>query len=165
MKYLFNCFQKSSLTKVEVPISISMPIDYHDTIPFIPPITGGYVIKVYDGDTITIAAKLPYPESPLYRFQVRLAGIDCPEIKGKTPEEKALAQKAKHEVENLILHKQIILKNNQTEKFGRILADVYTIDNIHINSYLLDKQLAYKYDGKTKKEWFKDPDLSNYQIH
>ena len=30
------------------------PILYKDTIPFIPPIHGGVVVKVYDGDTIII---------------------------------------------------------------------------------------------------------------
>ena len=54
------------------------------SILFVPPITEGEVIHVYDGDTITIVSKLPYDESPLYRFSVRLAGIDCAEIKGKT---------------------------------------------------------------------------------
>jgi hypothetical protein len=39
-------------------------------IEFVPPVTGGKVIKVYDGDTITIATTLPYPDSPLYKFRV-----------------------------------------------------------------------------------------------
>jgi hypothetical protein len=47
-------------------------LKWEDTIEFTFPIQEGYVIKVYDGDTITIAAKLPYIESPLYRFPVRL---------------------------------------------------------------------------------------------
>lgn len=34
-------------------------VKWSDTVPFVPPITSGRVIKVYDGDTITIAAKLP----------------------------------------------------------------------------------------------------------
>jgi len=34
----------------------------------VPPIKHGRVIKVYDGDTITVAARMPYPKSPLYRF-------------------------------------------------------------------------------------------------
>lgn len=55
-----------------------------DTIPFVHPVNSGICIKVYDGDTITIAAKLPYKGSPIYRFSVRLNGIDTPEIKGKT---------------------------------------------------------------------------------
>ena len=48
------------------------PITWEQTKPFVPPIVSGEVIRVYDGDTITIAAKLPYAASPLYRFQVRL---------------------------------------------------------------------------------------------
>ena len=35
-------------------------ITYKDTIIFKPAITSGKVIKVYDGDTITIATKMPY---------------------------------------------------------------------------------------------------------
>jgi hypothetical protein len=40
-------------------------IKWNDTIPFIPPIDSGLVIKVYDGDTITIASQLPYHKSLL----------------------------------------------------------------------------------------------------
>ena len=66
---------------------------WEDTTPFVPPITRGRVIKVYDGDTITIAAKLPYQESHLYRFQVRLLGMDAPEMKTDDPAEKRIAIK------------------------------------------------------------------------
>ena len=34
-------------------------VTYEDTVPFIPPITSGKVVKVYDGDTLTIAGRLP----------------------------------------------------------------------------------------------------------
>ena len=130
-------------------------IEWKDTIPFVPPINQGYVIKVYDGDTITIASKLPYLESPMYRFSVRLNGIDCPEIKGKDDNEKQCAVIAKNEVIDLVLNKEIHLKNIQTEKYGRILADVY-INNLHVNQHLIEKRLAVKYDGGTKispKNW------------
>ena len=80
-------------------------------IQFIPPITSGHVIKVYDGDTITIVSKLPYKQSPLYKFSVRLKGLDCPEIKGEHDDEKQCAKLAKSELESLILNKHIILKN------------------------------------------------------
>ena len=126
-------------------------------IQFIPPITTGHVIKVYDGDTITIVAKLPYKQSPLYKFSVRLNGIDCPEIKGENDDEKQCAQLAKKELEGLILNKQITLKNLATEKYGRILADVY-LDDLHLNKHMIDKRLAVCYDGgkKNKPEsWLK----------
>lgn len=123
-----------------------------DAIQFVPPITEGEVIKVYDGDTITIVSKLPYDTSPLYRFSVRLAGIDSAEIKGKTEKEKALAQEAKNALQDLILHKMISLRNVKTEKYGRILADVY-IGEIHVNQWLLDNNYAVEYLGGTKSNW------------
>ena len=130
-------------------------ITYENTIPFIPPITSGKVVKVYDGDTFTLAAKLPNTDGPVYRFTVRLNGIDTPEIKGKTATEKELAKKARDALSSLIMNKIIILKNIETEKYGRLLAEVY-VDDININNYMVDNKYAVKYDGGTKErpeEW------------
>jgi endonuclease YncB( thermonuclease family) len=134
-------------------------IAWKDTTEFTFPIKGGRVIKVYDGDTITIASKLPYENSPLYRFSVRLNGIDTPEIKGKGvgEEEKLAAIEAREAVSKLILNKYVKLENIKNEKYGRILADVY-IDNFNINEYLLRERYAMKYNGDTKikpKSWIK----------
>ena len=150
---LCNCFTKKS----EAPTTQAPPIQAHpvtikweDTVPFVVPITSGQVIKVYDGDTITVASKLPFDRSPLYRFSVRLNGIDTPEMKGKTPEEKSVATEARDAVSVLILNKNVILRNVAMEKYGRVLADVYC-DDIHINQWLIDKRFAVKYDGGTKR--------------
>lgn len=126
---------------------------WKDTVEFTIPITQGYCIKVYDGDTITIAFQLTgYPT--LYRKSVRLYGIDCPEIKGKTPEERARAQEARNFVANLIENKMVYLKDVSNDKYGRILAYVYTTPNYSgssINELLLENTLAVAYDGGTKK--------------
>jgi endonuclease YncB( thermonuclease family) len=122
---------------------------YNDTVPFIPPIECGKVIKVYDGDTITIAAKLPNTEGPVYRFQVRLNGIDSAEIKAKTLHEKALAIVARDALSKMIMDEIVTLKNVSTEKYGRILADVY-LDDKNINNWMLDHKYAVPYDGGTK---------------
>lgn len=116
---------------------------------FIPPITSGRVIKCYDGDTITIASYLPYNNSKLYKFSVRINGIDCPEIRSKNDTEKKCALLSKTAVENKILNKIVTLDNVGTEKYGRILADVI-IDNISIGPWLIEQKLAVNYDGKTK---------------
>jgi micrococcal nuclease len=134
-------------------------IKWEDTVEFTFPITGGQVIKVYDADTITIAAKLPYDASPMYRLSVRLNGIDTPEIKGKgiSQEEKEAAKIARDFVSNLVLNKFVRLENIQSEKYGRILADVH-IGDIHLNELLIKNRYAVKYDGGTKKKpesWFK----------
>jgi micrococcal nuclease len=156
MRNIFKCFFSLFCYRNK---KTSNPIEWADTQPFLPPIQKGEVIKVYDGDTITIAAKLPYDDSPLYRFQVRLMGIDSPEIKGKSEEEKAAAQISQKALETLILHKIVFLEDNAQEKYGRILANVYvTIDNkrIWINEWLLKNRYAIPYDGKTKKPFSKD---------
>jgi endonuclease YncB( thermonuclease family) len=140
---VFNSVEKKSLPPPPPKY------DMKNTIPFIPPITDGYVIKVYDGDTITVASKLPYLNSPVYRFHVRLNGIDSPEIKGKTEDEKNAAHQAQKALENLILHKTVTLKNLKTEKYGRILADVY-LKTTYLNKWMLDNNYAVKYDGGTK---------------
>ena len=125
-------------------------INWDNTIEFTYPITSGYVIKVYDGDTITIASKMPYENSPLFRFQVRLNGIDTPEIKSKNENEKQLAKNARDSLGKLIMHKIITLQNVKNEKYGRILADVY-LDDLHINQWMIDQHFAVAYDGKTKQ--------------
>jgi endonuclease YncB( thermonuclease family) len=147
------CFNSVSLQKskkLEINLDELTNLRVSEIKKFIPPIKDGKVIKVYDGDTITIISKLPYLDSPLYKFSVRLLGIDCPEIKGKDKSERECAQLAKNELTELIMDKIITLENVQTEKYGRILADVY-LDKIHINDYLLKKRLAVIYDGTTKK--------------
>lgn len=124
------------------------------TTPYVPPVKRGRVIKVYDGDTITIATRLPHDQTA-YRFSVRLLGIDCAEIKGKTAAEKESAVRARDALNSKILGRTVVLKNVQLEKYGRILADVY-MDDIHINVWMLEEGYAVPYDGGTKcrpSEW------------
>ena len=128
-----------------------------NSIPFIPQLTEGIVVKVYDGDTITIVSKLPYDSSPLYKFSVRINNIDCPEIRGSGDDEKQCAKIAKQRVSDLILNKRIELCNIGTEKYGRVLADGF-IDGQDIGTLLINERLALRYDGGTKKKpvcWLK----------
>lgn len=130
-------------------MSTESEIKWEDTVEFKFPVPSGKVIKVYDGDTITIASKMPYDNSPLYRFHVRLNGIDTPEIKGKNPDEKGVAKLARDFVSSLVLQKTVTLENIQNDKYGRILADVY-VEGTHINTLLINERLAVKYDGGKK---------------
>lgn len=132
-------------------------VTYEDTVPFIPPITHGKVVKVQDGDTITIATILPYDDSPLYRFSVRINGITCPSIKTKNKNEKSCALMAK----NLILEKAmdniVSLENMTSDKHGKLIADVIC-DGESLGEILLNERLAVPYDGKERKmphNWLK----------
>ena len=125
-------------------------VNYNDTIPFIPPVSKGKVIKVYDGDTITIASKMPWDSSPFFRFSVRLNGIDCPEMRTKNVNEKKCAKLAKEMLTTNILNKIVTLKNVQLEKYGRILADVY-IQDTNVTDCLIKNHLAVEYHGGKKQ--------------
>lgn len=131
--------------------------EWGNTIPFKPPIDGGWVIKVYDGDTITIASKLPYKKSPLYRWSVRIKGIDCPEMKTHNKNEKKVAEIAQSKLSEIILNKRVKLENVSNDKYGRVLADVY-YRKLNIGEFMLKNRLAVEYFGKTKeppKDWLK----------
>jgi len=125
---------------------------YVNTKPFVPQITRGKVVKVYDGDTITIAAKLPYKYAPISRFSVRLSGLDSPELRTHNPNEKIAAIVSRDKLHELIFDKIVTLQNVSLEKYGRILADVY-IGQLHVNQWLLDNHYAIEYDGGKKTEF------------
>lgn len=115
-------------------------------------------MSVYDGDTITVAARLPFqtPDAPLQLFKVRLNGIDTPEMKGKgvSDREKELAKKAKVALSKHILGKLVTFENVQLEKYGRVLCDVISDKGVNMNHWLVKRGYAKKYDGGTKdREW------------
>ena len=125
---------------------------YVNTKPFVPQLITGKVIKVYDGDTITIAARLPYINAPISRFSVRLSGIDSPELRTHNPTEKVAAILSRDKLHELIFDKMVTLQNVSLEKYGRILADIY-IGQLHVNQWLLDNHYAIEYDGGKKTEF------------
>jgi len=151
MNYYCCFFKKNkSITPTQIQQqTVNNNITWDSTQIYIPPVEKGCVIKVYDGDTITIATTLPPYHSTMYRFSVRLKDIDCPEMKSHNKEEKELAQIAQKKLSDLVLHKTVHLKNVKLEKYGRLLADVY-LEDLHLNNYMITNKLAVEYDGKTK---------------
>lgn len=129
---------------------------WKNTVEFVPLVTEGKVVKVYDCDTITIAAKMPYlselnESNIMYRFHVRLLGIDTPEMKTKNEDEKSIAHLAQKTLSDLILNKNVSLTNTSLDKYGRILANVYTEQGIELSKWAIDNRFAVLYDGGTKK--------------
>jgi endonuclease YncB( thermonuclease family) len=148
-KNVFCCWKSHVANKK--PTDYLRTVKYEDTIPFIPLITHGKVIKVYDGDTITVASQLPFKGSPLYRFSVRMAHIDTPEMKGATPSECELAIQSRDALHRLIFGKIVELRNHSREKYGRLLADVYFHD-LYINDWMVERQFAIRYEGGKKTQ-------------
>jgi endonuclease YncB( thermonuclease family) len=91
---------------------------------------------------------------------VRLLGIDSPEIKGKSEKEKEAAHKSQQALESLVLNKTVLLREISTEKYGRILANVYLVtetgQELLVNKWMLTNGHAVPYDGKTKQQFDSD---------
>ena len=120
-----------------------------NTLKFIPNVTRAKVVSVYDGDTITVAARISRRSQP-FLFKVRLAGIDAPELRGsKSAEEKQAAVAARDYLRDLLQDKCVDLKNVETEKYGRLLATV-KLRGKDVSRLLLDRGHAVQYDGGTK---------------
>lgn len=130
--------------------------------------TAARVVSVYDADTITVV--IPFAGS-FSKFNIRLYGIDTPEMKSKIAEVRDKAIKARERVINLITggksanvskkELQTYLTANITlvyiecfeqDKWGRTLAKVYLKegDAKSLSDILLDEKLAYPYFGETK---------------
>jgi endonuclease YncB( thermonuclease family) len=121
---------------------------YDDTVPFVPDVKEGMVVKVYDGDTFTIGFYQSYSKIP-YRILVRLRGIDTPEMEGVDIRKMVRARAAQRFLSSAILGKRVQLTNVSMEKYGRLLADVHC-DGVYVNQLMVDEHYAVVYDGKRK---------------
>lgn len=114
------------------------------------------VLKNYDGDTLTV--NIPGVPAILgKRISVRVAGIDTPEIRTKSKCEKEAGRIARNLVTSTLKKaKTVELHNVQRDKYFRLLADVI-VDGRSLAEMLLKNNLAYAYDGGTKRasDWCK----------
>ena len=122
---------------------------WENTNPFVPKVTYGRVIKCYDVDTCTLVSK-PYESHPPYRFTLRLAEIDGPEIRSKNEIEKEAAQIAKGRLSEKILNMYVHVTDVGIDKYGRLLCKIW-LGELCINEWLLEQKLVVPYDGGKKK--------------
>ena len=120
---------------------------FEDAEQFILPITKVKVVKVYDGDTVTVAFHL---NRVLYKTQIRLWGIDAPEIKGKSETEKAKARLARDALSGKIFNHVVELRNTRNEtKWGRLLAEIW-FENKNISDWMIEEGHCVPYHGEKK---------------
>lgn len=128
-------------------------------------------VDIYDGDTLTVIIKV---DTNFYKIKIRIYGIDTCEIKSHNVTNKQNAIIARDRLFELltnqpppanssrtqirtILNKDdniclVTLISHGTDKYGRLLCDVLTLDTkLSVAQCLLNEKLAYPYFGKTKK--------------
>jgi endonuclease YncB( thermonuclease family) len=78
-------------------------------------------------------------------------------LRGSSAAEKKHAIVARDALSERILDKYVNIKNVSTEKYGRLLADVY-FKETNMNDWMVSNNYAVEYDGGTKlrdKSWDK----------
>lgn len=109
----------------------------------------GHVIEVIDGDTVKIL------DDRIGEITIRLAGIDCPELKQEFGEE------AKKALEMRVLGVVALFMAKGDDGFGRTIARVWSLPEFNdVNKILLEEGLAWYYRGYPKIKEFEDIELS-----
>lgn len=110
------------------------------------------LISVYDGDTFKITQR-NWPEVFGKKLNIRVRGVDTPELRGKCRQEKLLAKEAKAFSLRLLANARFItLENLKRGKYFRLLADVY-IDNVSLADKLISAGLGRPYEGGRRGGW------------
>ena len=107
------------------------------------------VVKVYDGDTITLVFK---HHGELVKYSCRINGIDAPEMKSKNKKEKIKATEVRDYLRSLIDGQVIKVYFEKFDKYGRPLIRIrYHRKNLVDD--LLEKGFVKEYHGGKKEEW------------
>lgn len=109
------------------------------------------ILKIVDGDTIDVEIDLGF--HAFTKQRMRLCNIDTFEKNDKDPLKRALALKATNRVIELIpVGSIVILESFKQDKYGRFLAEVYSISSpsISVNAILVEENLAVPYFGGKK---------------
>lgn len=110
------------------------------------------VVNVHDGDTVTANIDLGFSAKIVDR-QVRINGIDTPEIRTKNKLEKEAGLAVRDFVSELLTGTDgLILKSEKLDKYGRVLGDII-VDNVLLSELLLSMGYALRYDGGTKSKF------------
>jgi len=112
------------------------------------------IVDIYDGDTLR--AVFRDGNGKLIQYKIRLIGYDSAEMKPlkSDPNRVAIKDKAKKAKEALSskVNDLVIMKCGNFDKYGRILAYLYTKSGENINQWMMDNHHGIPYDGKTKKK-------------
>ena len=112
------------------------------------------VLRVIDGDTVDVMIDLGF--NVLMKQRVRLSHIDAPSIRTLDEEVKKYGMRAKEKLEEYLKTGDILIVStqnpNKTEKYGRILGELYVEGNrLTASEYLFANQYAWVYDEGNRK--------------
>lgn len=113
------------------------------------------VVDILDGDTLSVRIQIWIGQEVI--TDVRVAGIDAPELHGHCAAERQKAQEARAALGRLLKNNRAVLNDIKLEKYaGRVLATVRTTDGTVISDYMIGQGLARDYQGGKRGGWCDD---------
>ena len=110
------------------------------------------VVEILDGDTFLADAQV-WPGHSV-RVNIRIRGIDAPEMKARCAVEKAAALRAREALTLIVGDGRVSISNIGGAKYyGRVLADVATQDGQAVAAILLGEELVRAYAGGRRESW------------
>ena len=128
---MFNQNQRM-ISSIKIKLFFTVLFSIIFTYSFAGEIITGKVIKVADGDTVTILT----PANQ--QIRVRLNCIDAPEKK------QAFGQKAKQSLSDLVFGKTVEVEKHDIDRYGRIVGTVY-LNGLDINLVQVERGYAWVY--------------------
>lgn len=133
-----------------IAVLVVQPAEGKRRVPFAGPVSAT-VVDVLDGDTFLADAEI-WPGQTL-RVNIRIRGIDAPEMKSRCQEERVAALRARDLLAQLMSGGTVSLSNIGGAKYyGRVLADVRS-DNVAVSDVLLDQGVVRRYGGGRRDGW------------
>lgn len=99
----------------------------------------GKVIKVADGDTVTILVNQ-------VKHRIRLAEIDAPELKGQP-----YGSDSKKLMSRLVFNQRVIVEYSKKDRYGRLIGTV-RVNLTNVNEAMVKAGLAWHYKHYSKSE-------------
>lgn len=110
------------------------------------------VLEVLDGDTVRVRA-----HTWLNAYQVvdvRLSGVDAPEMEGPCEEERLLANRARTALAGRIANGRVLLRDIGFDAYaGRVVARLFSSAGEDVAALLIADGLGRAYDGGRRKPW------------
>ena len=104
----------------------------------------GVVVKVYDGDTLTL-------QNNNGVYKIRLSGIDAPESR------QAYGNVSRNYLYNMVKDRFVYAEVHNKDRYGRYVAKIM-LDNTDVNAEMLRAGLAWHY-----KQYDKNPEYARLE--
>ncbi len=140
------------ITAMMLLAGVTVPVTDPGLAEIVPGPIPARVLRVIDGDTIVVRARIWLGQD--IDTQVRLEGVDAPEMNGKCESERRLAIKARNFIVSMTAGGTVVLRRIHYGKYaGRVVARVTSQDDKDFSKALLRAGLGRAYKGRRRVPW------------